>query len=355
MGEAHDLIDAYLFDPEKGRRDQLFGSRASIFAPPDVEIIEEAWPEARHEGRPRNRFTTRQPFILYPTPSHWRDDQSHPADDRSRFEQLSPKVRNSLRSEEIDSVSTWQPSPHSQPRSDIDDRDLEAQGWRWRDDTQTLLEDLVKLAVEEFTESCYESIAGFVKKWGPLWVCRNASHGECYLPRLHLRPWDTNPCTWAPMEEVKEFWRLAWELKAVLEINAALQKERAASRKLLQHLRLFKTTDLPLDPSGLKIALLMTVQSHLDRPGSGLNVVMQWSPDDPRPTLELRNRLGFLHVAWTQVAQALCHVHGFPQCTACKRFYVRAKRLQRNRANYCEACGRRAAKRDWARRHSRNK
>ena len=52
----------------------------------------------------------------------------------------------------------------------------------------------------------------------------------------------------------------------------------------------------------------MTVQSHLDRPGSGLNVVLQWSPDDPRPTLELRNRLGFLHLAWTQVAQALCHV-----------------------------------------------
>ena len=163
-------------------------------------------------------------------------------------------IEQFLAAEEIDSLSTWQPIQHWQPHSDLDDHDLEAEGWRWRDDTQTLLEDFVKLVVEEFTDACYKSVANFVKKWGLLWVCRNASHGECYPPRLHLGPWDTNPCSWAPIEEVKEFWRLAWELKAVLEINAALQQERPVNRKLLQHLRLFKTTDLPLDPSGLKIA-----------------------------------------------------------------------------------------------------
>jgi Putative ATPase subunit of terminase (gpP-like) len=349
------LIDEYLLTDTGGRL-PLFGSHAYFFVPPTVETVVEVLPDALYHPTPENRFTTPVPLLCYPVPSSWYGTK--------HVSVFAPEVHpyrwvNSQPTpEEEESFHSWMPIKHWYKRSVIDARTLEAIGWQWRYDTAGLLDEVLQLAeAEQFTEQCYAPVAAFVRKWGPLWTCRNSQHGWCYVPELWR--WSArDPCLWAPVEEIYEFWRCAWEIRATLEIGKALRAGSLAPRALYPRLR-FVGWHLAEDQflAAHRSLLATEVTLHLNPSRRGLELTLNWGANNTTgPTLEFHTRMGFLHEAWMQATQLLCDAHGIVQCDGCKRFYVRkGRRPQTGRENFCQRCrDGEAAQRRTGQRHSRN-
>ena len=72
----------------------------------------------------------------------------------------------------------------------------------------------------------------------------------------------------------------------------------------------------------------------------GPRLWMAWDDQDPLPTLRFHSGLGFFSAVWVEIAQVLCKVGGFLQCSGCGDYYMRTtKRPRPDQANYCETCG----------------
>ena len=203
-------VEAY--HPASGKRYPLAGSHGHFFVPPTVEVVEDVLPDARRP-QPGNRFTMQGPLLCYPVPASWYERHETPqplcqGTMLPRQQWPSQEVENPLTPEEKESFRTWKPIHHWYQRAAIDPQALEAIGWQWHYDItgvrmQTLLDDVVNMAESEaFTDQCSAQVAKFVRRYGPLWICRTSHHGICQLPSLSRLVWERDPCLWAPVEEI---------------------------------------------------------------------------------------------------------------------------------------------------------
>ncbi len=83
-------------------------------------------------------------------------------------------------------------------------------------------------------------------------------------------------------------------------------------------------------------------------------VALDWF-DEPAGTpakLRIDTGWGFPPAVWMSVAQVVSNAKGLLQCDGCGNYYVRrGRKPAAGRRNYCPACGKKAAKRDWATAH----
>lgn len=355
--DYHPLVEEFLLNPHLGKRYPLYGSQGHIFVPPDVHLVEEVLPDARHSV-PRNRCAERVPLLCYPVPSSWYETRNTPQSlgqgttllTAPCTEALAPQqwpsraVRDGFTPEEHESFQAWKPVRHWWKRAVIDTQALAAIGWHWGDEDrkQHLLDEVLELAASEyFGAQCYADVAAFATKWGPLWICRTSDHGRCQLRDLWSWVGEGNACLWAPVEEVYAFWQFAWEVNAVLKIVESLCQGQIVSSDLSTRLRFcadgfaqYPTLDTQRD------FLAMEVSLQLNQPRGGPSLEMAWEGQDTlRPSLHVSTPLGVRHTTWMQVAQVLCRAFSLGQCDKCGSPYVRrGRRPQRGRQQFCPEC-----------------
>jgi hypothetical protein len=241
--------------------------------------------------------------------------------------------------------------------SQIDPHELEGLGWQWQDEPQGVLKTFLQLAQDPITPQTCAAVQMFVQRYGPLWLCRNREHQDCHWsPSGHVGQ-PMSPCLWAPVEEVHEFVRKAWQARVVVEGGAALRLNKPAPKQLWPYLRCVlspHTTLLPTcyeqDVAMHRQVVIQIVNRYLGGFGGvqgGPRLWLLWDRNG-QPSLRFYSGLGFLSTVWMEIAQALCDRHGFLQCDACKRFYLRTgRRPQADRKQYCPECREKAPKRQW--------
>lgn len=216
---------------------------------------------------------------------------------------------------------------------------IENCGWELKKDHTGLLDDLLKLAEADIKP---ETIVKFAKKWGPLWLCRNPKHSDCFWTpdKAHQRglgPLPGGNCLWGPKEETAEFVRNALAVTAALNAAAESKLNRRIPAPLWEFLGAEdprRCADFTIEEQ--RILLAYFIDDQMSRLG---NTTLRISWYEEKPTLGFHTGLGFLAAAWTQVAQSLCGVHGMYQCSGCGVFYVRTKRKPREgEGNYCDEC-----------------
>ena len=199
-----------------------------------------------------------------------------------------------------------------------------------------LLNDFVRLAHENlpeeaFPDSVIEQVVTFVRKWGPLWLCRTPEymgHGRrCFWEPRQAIYWGgtTTLCSWRPVEEVYEFLREAREVKATIEALGELRRIRLQEENSQ---RLSRQMD----------ALVTTVRTRLAWHGS-LRLEMRWPRRSDAPKLHVVSKVGFIHVVWLEIAQLLCEAKGPLQCDNCRVWYFReGRRPKAGQHHYCPTC-----------------
>jgi hypothetical protein len=264
--------------------DAIFGAYHAICVPPTVEL----------QQCPPNPFNTQEGDtalrLIYPVPGQW-----------------------------------W---PHV---INVDVFTLEAQGWRQQEKTFNLLNGFLGLT-EEKAKRVPDKVRAFAEHWGPLWRCRN--HYDCFWSHSRGIDQPDQPCRWVPTEDVQEFVREAWRVKAVLESAKLLQGNKLVPKSLWEHLGYgFDKEALPAQ----RVLLSFVVNVRLGGLG-GSTLRMTWHRSD-RPKLDIVSGFGFLRAVWQEVAQILCDVSGIPLCDRCGRRYIREGRKPKaNQGGYCSAC-----------------
>lgn len=294
-----------LLQNDEGKLDAVFGARHALWVPPDVQVMLLPRPEA----------PDKDPHIAYPVPENWGQDA---------------RTSNMLA--------------------------LEKMGWQCKTDTSGLLNEFLGLAQEEVTTKGLSKVVAFVKRWGPLWLCRTPGHdrnlfGQCYWSRpIHENYAYEEPCSWDPFESAVTFIevarqanavltaaRLLWDNKPVpddvwdtLKPKYFLDRYMTVSRSML--LALSDTGDIPQR----KLYLSLIVNEHLGDLGIP-RLLLQWTPD---VKLLLVNGLGFIRSVWVEIAQVLGNVKGFLQCDGCGGRYLRQgkRRAKTGQRNYCLSC-----------------
>lgn len=266
-----------------------YGAQTMILVPPKVELQEAG-------------------AVVYPVPKEWREN---------------PVLGNPL----------W----------------LAGGEWWIRENHAGLLDDLLKLAEADIKP---ESIARFTKKWGPLWLCGNSKHQDCFWRpnKIHrgLSPLPGGSCLWTPREKVTEIQSKARQVSAALDAAAKLKQDNSVPASTWEAMGQ-DAVIAQFDISQQRMFLAGSINEQMSRLGNTV-LWLSWSGEKPR--LDFATGLGFLAAAWTHIAQDLCGVHGAFPCSGCGRFYVRKKRKPRaGQGNYCPECaeGYRASKREWAR------
>ena len=352
-----DFAPASLSDPE-GKL-ALFGPEHGLLLPPEVTCA--AHPPIRNlQAYPfRDMQDSVEPIkqcIVYPVPQHWPVELTEA--EARMVRQLGWAIPASMvvPDARVAQLLGWQPCWG--PRvSQINPRELEELGWHWQDEPQGVLNDFLKLAQDPITPQTCAAVQAFVQLYGPLWLCRNREHQDCHWsPTGHVGQ-SMSPCLWAPVEEVHEFVRKAWQARVVVEVGAAWRHTQPAPKSLWPYLRWVlspHTTVLPA-PYEQDVAMHRQVVMQLvNRYLAGLDGV-QGGPrlwllldQNGQPSLRLYSGLGFLSTVWMEIAQALCDRHGFLPCDDCKRFYLRAgRRPQAGRKQYCPECREKGPKRQW--------
>jgi DNA-directed RNA polymerase subunit RPC12/RpoP len=217
---------------------------------------------------------------------------------------------------------------------------LEQVGWKVREETTGLLEDFVRIA-----EGKPEKVRRFVLKWGPLWLCRR--HNDCFWT-LPVPPASReNRCMWQPEEGVHEFQANARQARAAFDIAASLVQNEPAPAEPWRDLGW--PFAIPRDLKTQRYFLTWTINKYLSLP-DGPRLLVTW-PDNSKARLSIYTGLGFFQVAWLQIAQLITGGKSLYVCTGCGKPYIRHKRKPpEGAANYCEECGSKTSKRDYARR-----
>jgi len=289
-----------------------FGAHHAIWAPPNVELdfVQPDNVIKNNANLSRIRFKIlkdkRTPVILYPLPKNWNMLVSQ------------PNLIELLKS-----------------------------GWKVKDEAPGLLNDFLKLSFEEIKEKDLYKVRDFVIKWGPLWICRNPKdeHDNCYWSIQGTINRPESPCFWAPVEEVTEFVREAWEAKSVLDAAAKLFENKPVPDNIWRKMG-FAGTESVVELRLQRFFVASTVNGRLSKLG-GPSTWLKWE-NDQKPSLQISSGKGFLNAVWIQVAQRLSGSKNIYQCDGCGEFYIRTGRKpQKGRKNYCKNCGERAAKRVW--------
>src|SRR5207249_2124406 len=118
----------------------------------------------------------------------------------------------------------------------------------------------------------------------------------------------------------------------------SLRKGEIASPSLYRHLR-FCGDYFANNPTlkAHRILLGQEVSCHLNPGRGGLTLSMSWlDTEAPLPSLSFSTMVGVRHMAWMQVAQALCGAHSLLYCSECSAWYARkGRRPQEGRQNFC--------------------
>jgi hypothetical protein len=223
------------------------------------------------------------------------------------------------------------------------------QGYRGGATPSGLLKDFLKLALPE---TVIERVVTFVKRWGPLWLCRtpkhHAEHRICFWQPRQAVYWSgtTTLCSWHPVEEVYAFVREAQQAKMVVEAIGELRR-----LKLLEDENKTSITKQIVD---IREAILSRLTLH-----GQLELRVNWRAHPSQPKLLLLSKIGFIHAVWIEIFQLLCQGKGPLQCDDCGTWYYReVRRAKTGQRQYCADCGKngRASKRRYAdRRRNRDK
>lgn len=300
-----DFDQAELTDIKKGRLSSLVGARGGIWVPPDAKLD----------------FVEGKPYVFYPVPKNW---------------------------------------PSTISIQQLNFEELKKLGWTYKESTDKLLDDFVKLA-----NATPNKVLNFVKKWGPLWFCVSHSthnpdlagmtgveivsfihpvgplHGDVSLGFC----W----CSWVPAENVSFFVREAKRAKAALSIYTCLKLEKEedptdwAALGFSGKLKFADTASAEEKKFIKKMFLCRFVESRLSEVGFSID------PQDLK--LQIVFDLGFIRAAWMQLAQSMTAMRGIYVCDGCGKVYVRAlKKPVEGKFNFCPQCGKKGAKRAYYRR-----
>jgi len=218
-----------------------------------------------------------------------------------------------------------------------------------------LLNEFLGLAQEEVTAKALSKVVAFVKRWGPLWLCRTPGHdrnlfGHCYWSRpVHECYAYEEPCSWDPFESAVTFIEEARQANAVLTAARLLWENKPVPEGVWDTLkpknfldpymtvsrsRLLALSDIPFPHRKLYLSLIVT--EHLSDLGTP-RFLLQLTPDRK---LLLVNGLGFIRSVWVEIAQGLGNVKGFLQCDGCGDWYLREgkRRAKAGQRNYCLKC-----------------
>jgi len=300
-----DFDQAELTDIKKGRLSSPVGARGGIWVPPDAKL----------------EFVEGKPYIFYPVPKNW---------------------------------------PSTISIQQLNFEELRKLGWTYKENTDKLLDDFVKLA-----NATPKKVLKFVKKWGPLWACVSHSTHKAELADvtgveivslIHpIGPLHGDAalgfcwCSWVPAENVSSFVREAKRAKAALSIYTCLKLEKEedpndwATLGFSGKLKFAGTASAEEKKFIKKMFLCSFVERRLSEVGFLI---------DPQSLkLQIVFDLGFLRAAWLQLAQAMTAMRGIYVCDGCGDVYVRAlKKPVEGKFNFCPQCGKKGAKRAYYRR-----
>src|SRR5262249_24558073 len=168
-------------------------------------------------------------------------------------------------------------------------------GLRGGADTSRLLNDVVALARD--TQGTTETVAAFVKTWGPLWLCRTPAH-HAYGRRCYWQPgqhifWGgrARPCSWRPVEEGSAFVREARQAVTVLQIAGKLRNNTLIDQAIWTRMGIRPPAPaLPDQRRALMSALHARLVVHGD-----LHMSTTWFSNLTEPVLALTSKVGFIH------------------------------------------------------------
>lgn len=246
--------------------------------------------------------------------------------------------------------------------ADYDTSDISRWGWSRLDETDGLLDALIKLQRPQ-------EVLRFAERWGPLYLCRV----HYYKPRTYYRRrrclWSGNVlsgCYWIPAEPVGAWLREAARARAAVRAAALLRQDppRRVTRELWEAMHVRPA--LEEGPGSLESllqgnrALLRRLEPDVadwDLPAGLLsdrfylqqviNEQLRDRPGHPRLRLTAHLRLtidpglGVLRAAWLLVAQVAGRERAIYVCTACGNPYTRPLELRApkpNQRNYCAEC-----------------
>jgi len=291
QGSRRNLELAGLTDEEGKLRANVRGSN-EIWVPPEVTV--NTWPSVKNQPIP---------CIQYPLPKEWENvplEQSY-----------------------------------------YIGYDLTTAGWRRKDSlaggSDRLLEDFIRVA-----EGTTQSVINFVLKWGPLWRC--LLHRDCcWKPKSPFLKLET-PCRWFPAEPIEVFVARARQVRAAFEAAAYLRRNEPVPAEYGLALS-WAEWQWRWDLTAQRSFLAKKIEEHLGSP----NLRVKWS-DESQATLSIDSGFGFLPAVWLGVAQVITEARGLYICDGCSTPYIRQKRRPRKgERNYCNTCGSRGSKKDWAR------
>jgi hypothetical protein len=320
---------------KEGRLQTYIEGQAAIWVPPASEVLEGTVvfnnirglkaatrlvvPEQRPEGE-------KEKYVCYPIPREW--DQP------------------------VENSPSW--SGRNKPLR----LGLAEAGWKRRTKAKGsyLLEDLIDLS-----EISPEKVKRFVSKWGPLWLCFR--HTDCFYGGPPASSQTGDYCQWFAAEPITAFQVRAQQAKAAFNIAASLIEGKPTIEndwrelgwhieihsEYLQALGLGTPAEIrELNPRGQRFLLTSTVNTYLSAPAAPHFWII-WG-DAPRARLAVQYGLGFVRLAWLQIAQLITHATGYSTCANCTRFFIwHDVKPPRGKNNYCEVCGKRGAKKIWAR------
>ena len=221
-------------------------------------------------------------------------------------------------------------------------KELEEMGWHRKSNSSGLIDDLVRIV-----DSTPQAVKDFSLKWGPSWYCDR--HKRCCWVPEPTFPARVGPCRWYNFETTEEFTSCARQIQAALKIAACLHSAREKTVPddlwlILGYSESYSHRDL----SSQRHALASAIQANL-QPIRGSHFQIDWVNEEAE--LSINSGWGFSQVAWLQVAQIIAERKNLYTCDGCQRRYIRQKRRpQQGQRNYCNACGKTASNRDWARR-----
>jgi hypothetical protein len=236
-------------------------------------------------------------------------------------------------------------------------------GWRYKKpdtiDHQRLVRDFLRLSDPSDLE---DEVRKFVLKWGPLWLC--AKHTDCYWTPHSYSNDDSlrSPgCRWFCCEPAILFKAKARQAEAAIVIAGYLAKKENAAVESWSELTAGLVPRKARFVAGHKItehvlsvqqANLMWVVNRFIGNIQGPKFRLFWSPREGRPKMLIDTGLGFLRLAWLQIAQNLSGMKGIYKCDACAGYYIAERKPPDGRHHFCPSCGgarKLGSKKLWAR------
>jgi hypothetical protein len=322
MSRLAELLNRCEITDAEGRMDTYLTGEGRLLIPPTADIEKAPDPSGRAELT-----------IKYEVPASVREPGRVSAGERVN-EELVRRIHDLLESKRGYVLPFYQ-----YPRDPFSD--FQELGWNYQfvptnaRDANRLLQSFMKLA-----DGQPEQVRDFVLEWGPLWYCH--THELCHWSPL-APAWPGVACRWWPAEPIGLFRKLAGEVRATYRIAAALQKGDPANSEDWDSLFDGSLNQRPVEWQCRFMAVI--ISNFLATLGP--TIQLDWNQSETK--LVVNSGFGFYRWIWMHLGQLLSEHRMLCICSGCGEIYIRDRRTSRPR-NYCQKCGKKAAKRDHARR-----